>query len=123
MDNISYYMGYNNLSFVFEQERKHWLLKTDKKKQLQDKVTGDLYTGQVDNLGSDIIVETEKMNQKNGMIGNINYFEPDMTKIMEIDCSGFTYSSSVNGLMFERIISSNYPITVDDITSHHHYKV
>lgn len=123
MDNISYYMGYNNLSFVFEQERKHWLLKTDKKKQLQDKVTGDLYTGQVDNLGSDIIVETEKMNQKNGMIRNINYFEPDMTKIMEIDCSGFTYSSSVNGLMFERIISSNYPITVDDITSHHHYKV
>ena len=54
-------LGYNNLSLILDQERKHWLMKTDKKKQVQDKTTGDLFQSQIDNIGSDIIIETEKL--------------------------------------------------------------
>ena len=34
---IMWYLGYNNLGLILEQERKHWLMKTDKMKQVQDK--------------------------------------------------------------------------------------
>ena len=45
---IMWYLGYSNLGLILEQERKHWLLKTDKRKQVQDKFTGDIFEGERD---------------------------------------------------------------------------
>ena len=61
MNKIYHYLGLNNLALIMEQERKHWLLKTDKQKMFQDKKTGDMYKGTVDNLGSSIMLETNKI--------------------------------------------------------------
>ena len=66
-------LGYNNLSLILDQERKHWLMKTDKKKQVQDKTTGDLFQSQIDNIGSDIIIETEKLPYKFDFIPEIKF--------------------------------------------------
>ena len=54
------FLGYNNLGVILEQERKHWLLKPDKKLNVQDSVTGSIFQGKLDNLGNEIIAETNK---------------------------------------------------------------
>ena len=64
INKLHWYLGYNALALMTEQERKHWLLKTDKKKTLIDPVTRDQYIGQIDNMGSDIIIETVNNNNK-----------------------------------------------------------
>ena len=33
---IEYHLGYKNLGLILDQERKHWLMKTDKKNIIQD---------------------------------------------------------------------------------------
>ena len=54
------FVGYNNLGLILEQERKHWLLKPDKKLNVQDSVTGSIFVGRLDNLGNEVIVESNK---------------------------------------------------------------
>lgn len=120
---IMKFMGYNNLALVLEQERKHWLLKTDKQKQLQDKKTGDIFQGQIDNLGSDIIIKSEKMPIKNDIVQSINYMDTNVDKILNIDYSAFTYSSQVDGLMMARIISTSFPYQYGNETLYKHYKL
>ena len=83
-DKIYWFLGYNDLALILEQEKKHWLLKTDKKKQLQDKYTGDVFLGQIDNIGSDIIIETEKMPFKNDSVASIKYVNTASSKILSI---------------------------------------
>jgi hypothetical protein len=122
-DKIQWFMGYNGLALNLEQERKHWLLKTDKKKQVQDKKTGDVFQGQIDNIGSDIIIESEKLPIKNDVIQSIAYSNPSANKILSADYSAFTYSSMVNGLMFARITSTNFPLRVGNNTTFKHYKM
>ena len=117
------FLGYNNLSLILEQERKHWLLKTDKKKQLQDKNTGDVFQGVVDNIGSDIILETEKLPVKNDIIQHISYANPSVSKILGFDNSAFTYSPTVNGLMFARILSTQFPMEMNGVVQYKHFKL
>ena len=57
-------LGYNNLSVILMQERRHWLLKTNKNKQIQDSVTGDVFQGRIDNAGADIVIESKKLPYK-----------------------------------------------------------
>ena len=71
---IIYYGGTNVLGFLMNQERKHWLLKTDKKKQVQDDVTGDIFQGQIDNRGSNIVVKSEKVPYKHVIRNQIWYY-------------------------------------------------
>lgn len=103
-------LGYNNLSFILEQERKHWLMKTDEKKQIQDKATGALFQGQIDNIGSDIIIESEKLPYKYDFITDITFNSDAASKILSINNCAFPHSAMVNGLMFARIISTNYSL-------------
>lgn len=103
-------LGYNNLSLILEQERKHWLMKTDKKKQIQDKTTGDLFQGQIDNIGSDIIIETEKLPYKYDFVSDIRFNSEKASEILSISNSAFPHSAMVNGLMFARIVSTNYSV-------------
>lgn len=117
------FMGYNNLSLILSQERKHWLMKTDKKKQLQDRYTGNVYQGQVDNLGSDIILQTEKLPIKNDIVSSLTFNDEGLNDILSPYSSTFPYSSGMNGLMFERIISIEYPVTIANSTEYKNYKL
>ena len=67
-DKIIYFTGPRVLKFLMNQERSHWLLKTDKNKQSQDDVTGDIFKGQVDNRGSSVVAKTEKSQYKSSTI-------------------------------------------------------
>ena len=116
-------LGYNNLSLILDQERKHWLMKTDKKKQIQDKLTGDMFQGQIDNIGSDIIIESEKLPYKYDFISEISFATTGIQYILGISNSAFPHSAMVNGLMFTRILSTNYPHAVDGELQYNHYKI
>lgn len=120
---IIYYGGTNVLGFLMNQERKHWLLKTDKKKQVQDDVTGDIFQGQIDNRGSNIVVKSEKVPYKTNMLSEIRFGTSDLNKILSPAYSAFTYSSAVNGLMFARIESMSYPYTTDTDVEYKNYRI
>lgn len=112
------YIGANSAAIMIEQDRKHWLLKTMKKKQLIDEQTGDVYQGRIDNLGSDIIVESQKLPE---VLNTLTYvqFGEGFDDIFEVEPSGFTYNSSLNGLVFARITSINFPYS----SSTNHYRI
>lgn len=106
---ITYFAGPRVLKFLMNQERSHWLLKTDKNKQSQDDVTGDIFKGQVDNRGSSVVVKTEKSQYKSSVLELIKFAPDEVNKIVSPAYSAFTYSAEVNGLMFGRITSISYP--------------
>lgn len=110
-NSIMWVLGPNGLPFLLEQERKHWLLKTDKNKQTQDDVTGDIFQGKVDNRGSNIVVETEKTPYKTSVLSDVVFANSGVRKILSPAYSAFTYTSSMNGLLFARIESMSYPVT------------
>mgnify|MGYP007056155210 CR=1 FL=1 len=118
-----WFLGYNSLGIITEQERKHWLLKTDKKKSLIDPVTGDTYVGQLDNLGSDIIIETEKTSTHYGSLKQLS-FDNNMDYIFDISPSAFPYNCYVNSFAFARIASINYPtnLNMEDYVDIESYK-
>lgn len=116
-------LGYNNLSIILEQERRHWLMKTDKNKQIQDSLTGDIFQGQLDNIGSDIIIESKKLPYKYDFAPEINFDLINARRILKVCNSSFPHSAQVNGLMFARIISTNYQTTVDGEIQKNHYKI
>lgn len=114
-DKIYYHLGYNNLAIVLDQERKHWLMKTDKQKTIIND-TGDMYRGTVDNIGSDIIIESEKLEEVDNTLSSLIYETDATNHVLKTDVSAFTYSNQVNGFMFARVLSINYP-TSDSITN------
>lgn len=116
-------LGYNNLSIILEQERRHWLMKTDNKKQIQDSLTGDVFQGQVDNIGSDVIIESKKLPYKYDFKNDITFGLANADKILTIANSAFPHSAAVNGLMFARIISTNYQYNTGGDLDHNHYKI
>lgn len=109
-DKIYYHLGYNNLGLILDQERKHWLMKVDKHLQIQDKTTGELFEGTVNNLGSDVIVESEKLDIQSP-IADMTYVDAPLNKMLQFSNSAFTYSYQVNGFMFSRVTSINYQTT------------
>lgn len=113
------FLGYNNLAFMIDQEQKHWLLKTDKKKTLIDPKIGDSYQGRVDNLGSDIIVETQKLSTTFNTLANVQYSD-NFAEIFQTEPSAFTYNSMLNGLVFARILSTNF---AGSDGGFHHYRI
>lgn len=107
---IKWYLGTSSLSILMEQERRHWLLKTDKTKQVQDVITGDRFRGQIDNLGSDIIIETEKEYTKDYVTKNGTFSQENVSDVLEIANSTFPYTPALNGLHFARLKSINLDI-------------
>lgn len=116
-------LGYNNLSIILEQERRHWLMKTDSNKQIQDSLTGDIFQGQIDNIGSDIIIESQKLPYKYDFKNDITFELVNADKILTITNSAFPHSAAVNGLMFARIISTNFPYNTNGSLTYNHYKI
>ena len=113
------YIGPNSLSFMMDQERKHWLLRTNKLKHLIDPNTGDTYQGRIDNLGSDIVVESRKLGEVYNQLQYVQY-SAKFSKIFQTEPSAFTYNSSTNGMVFARIISTNFPYTISSVR---HYRI
>ena len=115
---IHWFLGYNSLAIITEQERKHWLMKTDKKKQMIDPVTGDSFQGQIDNLGVDLIMETKGLPNNYNVLRKLSFTE-NLNAIFSLEPSAFPYSCAVNGFSFARITSINYPtnLDVDDIVT------
>ena len=107
---ILWYLGYNNLGLILEQERQHWLLKTDKLKQVQDKDTGDIFEGTIDNRGSDIIIKSDKLNIKSSLIPELEFVDENSNKILDFANAAFPFSIGSKGFTFARITSINYPI-------------
>lgn len=123
MNKVIHVANSNTLAFILSQERKHWLLKTDKMKQTQDKTTGDLFEGKVDNRGSEIVVSTEKLPYRTSNLSDIIFRPSTVSKIVSPAYSSLTYSSTMNGLMFARIESMVYPYSVEDQTIYKNYKI
>lgn len=101
-------LGYNNLSIILMQERRHWLMKTSANNQIQDKYTGNIYQGRVDNTGSDIIIESKKLPYKYDYTADIKFGLIHADDVLDIYLSALPHSASVNGLMYTRITSTRY---------------
>ena len=120
---IMWYLGYNNLGLILEQERKHWLLKTDKLKQAQDKTTGDIFQGQIDNIGTDIIVESEKLDIRNNILPTLKFQDEGCNSIFDFADAAFPFSYEMRGFSFARITSINYPYESSDELQNKNYKI
>lgn len=123
INKIEQVLGYNHLAFIIEQEMKHWLLKTDKNKMFQDKETGSIYQGKLNNMGSDIVIETQKTNYIENALSDITFSDTNASKVLSFQTSTLPYSSSVNGLLFSRIISTLYPLPVGRDVKYEHFKI
>lgn len=117
------HLGYDALSIILDQERKHWLMKTDKRLQVQDKVTGNMYRGTIDNGGSDIMIESEKLPYVENSKQNIHYTDSSVNKILNVETSTLPYSSMVNGLLYACILSTEYPYSSNGNVKYKNYKI
>lgn len=120
---ILWYLGYNNLGLILEQERKHWLLKTDKKKQLQDKTTGDIFEGILDNRGSDIVIKSSKLSMRNTVIPTLKFVDDGANQIFDFANAAFPFSMGCKGFTFARITSINYPMESNDDLQYKNYRI
>ena len=102
-----WFLGYSNLAMIMEQDRRHWLLKTDRTKQIQDVNTGMIFQGNIDNKGSNINITTEKLSTLHVVLSD-KLNEP-FTSILQLESSSLPFSYSVNGLSCARIISTEFP--------------
>lgn len=118
MDLTQYYLGIDSVMMLLEQERKHWLLSTNKKKTSQDKRTGDSYLGQIDNRGTSVIAESVKLGTKYSAIKSITYVDSEMNNVLNPDFNAFPYTNSFDGAIIARIISSQYVTSSDRV---HYY--
>ena len=102
-----WYIGYSSLSLMNEQDRRHWLLKTDRVKQITNGDTGSMFHGQIDNQGSFIDVSTQKLSSKHPILKN--FIPNEFKTIFELNPSSLPFSYDVNGLCCARITSIEYP--------------
>ena len=72
-DNIVWHAGYNTLSILMDQERKHWLMKVNANKTVQDKDTGDMFKGVIDNTGGEIVLSTEKLDEDYSYLSELKF--------------------------------------------------
>lgn len=120
-DKIHWLLGYQHLSMLLEQERKHWLMKVYRKKQIQDKATGKLFQGTIENLGTDIMIESQQMKEVNTNITSIQFTQEEINQLFEPDYAAFCYCNDVNGLSIARITSINHQTTGQ--STHNGYKI
>jgi hypothetical protein len=106
---IYWLLGHSNLGLILEQERKHWLMRIQSKKHLQDMNTGLVYQGRIENIGSDIVMESEQLPENNTAIGAISFLSDVPEGVFVVDKCTFPHNPMVDGLMCCRINSMNFP--------------
>lgn len=100
-------VGCAGLSILLEQDRRHWLLKTDKLLQVQD-TTGAMYQGQVDNDGNRIRLETQKLSEIHQTITDFEFSGDNVADVLAASNSALPFSYQVNGMACVRITSPQY---------------
>lgn len=110
---IKWYLGSGSYAMIMEQDRKHWLLKTDRTKTIQDVINGDTFRGRVDNLGSDIIIETEKLYTQDSVVRTGTFSSRNVSEVFDLAASTFSYIPAMNGLHFLRLKSINLLVGED----------
>lgn len=116
---MKWYLGAASLAMITEQDRRHWLMKTDASKEVQDTVTGDIFQGRIENVGSDIILETEKTAVKDYVVHKGTFSKENVSDVFNITRSVFSYIPMMNGLHFLRIKSINLDIE----GTYHNYRL
>ena len=116
---IKWYLGASSYAMILEQERRHWLMKTDKEKQVQDDITGDVFHGTIDNMGSDIVIETEKLYTKDIVVHEGTFSSENVSDVLSLASSVFSYIPMMNGLHFMRLKSINLMIE----TTYHNFRL
>lgn len=107
---MKWYLGANSFAMIMEQDRKHWLLKTDRTKQVQDTITGDMFKGRIDNMGSDIVIETEKSYTQDAVVHNATFSSENVADVFDLASSVFPFIPEMNGLHFLRLKSINLKV-------------
>ena len=122
-DKIHWLLAYQYLAMILEQEGKHWLMKVEQKKQIQDKATGQLFQGEIENLGTHIVMESQKMAESNTNLSTIQFTEESANQVFTIDYSAFLYCEEINGFSAARISSINYQYLYNGEEVHNGYKI
>lgn len=104
-----WFLGYANLSMMMEQDRKHWLLKTDKNKYEFDTTTGSVFNGTIDNTGTAVVLETSKLPETNTVLAEATFSTENIRKVFSVEKSTLPFSYDVSGLSMCRIVSNLYP--------------
>lgn len=107
-----WFLGYSSLAIITEQDRRHWLLKTDRIKQVENSNDGNLFLGQINNQGSYIDISTKKLQYIHPVLKQ--YIPPNLKSVFELCGSALPVSYDVNGLCCARIVSSQYPYGEND---------
>lgn len=107
---INWYLGASGLALIMNQERKHWLLKTDKTKLVQDSETGATFIGTVHNLGDHVIVESEKTSVVDPVFDEIEYRFDNVDEALGFARSNLPHITELNGLRRSTIDSIKYNI-------------
>ena len=116
---MKWYLGASSYAMLLEQDRRHWLMKTDKDLEVQDTHTGDIFQGRVDNLGSDIILETSKLNTKDIVTHTGTFSSENVSDVFSLAKSVFQYIPMMNGLHFLRVKSINLMVE----TTYHNFRL
>lgn len=116
---MKWYLGASSYAMLLEQDRRHWLMKTDKDLEVQDTHTGDVFQGRVDNLGSDIILETSKLNTKDIVTHTGTFSSENVSDVFSLAKSVFQYIPMMNGLHFLRVKSINLMVE----TTYHNFRL
>lgn len=106
-EKAKWFLGYSSLIMMTEQDRRHWLLKTDRIKQAEDTNDGSLYLGQIDNQAAYINISTQKLGYTHPVLKQ--YLPPNFKTVLELCGSALPFSYDVRGLCCARLISSQYP--------------
>lgn len=115
-----WYLGSGRMAMMLEQDRRHWLLKTDRLKQVEDSKTGNTFQGQIDNIGSEVVLETAKLPVVQSALSDVTFTVSNMADIFEITSSALPYTTQLNGLANVRVISTQYQINQ---TTKKNYKI
>jgi hypothetical protein len=104
---VQWYLGYSRLAMIMEQDRRHWLMKTDKHVQKQNSDNGTLFEGNLDNQASYIDISTKKLPYVQPTL-NDKISDEKLLEIFGLIPSALPYSYEVNGLYCARILSTQY---------------
>ena len=100
-------VGNAGLSIILEQDRRHWLLKTDRMLQVQDD-TGSMYQGRVDNEGNSVVLETQKLPEIHQSITEFAFDTQGVSDVFVASDSALPFTYQLNGLACVRITSPQY---------------
>ena len=103
-----WFLGCAGLSMIMEQDRRHWLLKTDRLKQIEDSTTGSTFQGQIENAGSEIYLETEKLPTLHISLADTSFTEENVKDVFDIGQSSLPFSYETNVMGILRLLSTQY---------------